>query len=65
MAVTGRPSASSMAAANTAAEGIPPRSVGDALARYFRDKQRGIDGREAHFAEWEAVRALTEASGTR
>ena len=44
---------------NTAAEGIPPRSVVEALTRYGRDKQRGMDGREAHFAEWDAARALT------
>jgi selenocysteine lyase/cysteine desulfurase len=43
---------------NTAAEGIPPAAVGEALARYFRDKQQGMDGREAHAAEWEAAREL-------
>ena len=44
---------------NTAAEGIPPVAVGEALAAYFRDKQRGMDGREAHFAQLEAAKALT------
>lgn len=43
---------------NTAAEGIPPLAVGDALARYFRDKQLGMDGREPHFAELSAAKAL-------
>jgi selenocysteine lyase/cysteine desulfurase len=43
---------------NTAAEGIPPRAVGDALAQYFRDKLMGMDGRDAHFAQWEAAREL-------
>jgi cysteine desulfurase / selenocysteine lyase len=44
---------------NTAAEGIPPVAVGEALAAYFRDKERGMDGREAHFAQLEAAKALT------
>jgi selenocysteine lyase/cysteine desulfurase len=44
---------------NTAAEGIPPIAVGEALQRYFIDKQRGMDGRKAHAAEWDAVKALT------
>lgn len=43
---------------NTAAEGIPPLVVGEALARYFQDHQLGMDGRARHFAEWEAARAL-------
>src|SRR5690242_15654705 len=43
---------------NTAAEGIPPLAVGEALKQYFRDKQLGMDGREPHFAQWEAVKAL-------
>ena len=34
---------------NTAAEGIPPIDVGAALTEYLRDKQLGMDGREAHF----------------
>jgi selenocysteine lyase/cysteine desulfurase len=44
---------------NTAAEGIPPLSAGAALARYFADKQNGMDGRIPHAAEWEALRAVT------
>jgi selenocysteine lyase/cysteine desulfurase len=43
---------------NTAAEGIPPLAVGEALAQYFRDKQLGMDGRKPHAAEWEAAKAL-------
>lgn len=35
---------------NTAAENIPPVAVGLALEAYWRDKQLGMDGREAHFA---------------
>jgi selenocysteine lyase/cysteine desulfurase len=44
---------------NTAAEGIPPLEVGAALEEYFRDKQRGMDGRDAHFRQWQAARELT------
>ena len=43
---------------NTAAEGIPPLAVGEALAQYFRDKQLGMDGRLRHAEYWEAARAL-------
>ena len=43
---------------NTAAEGIPPRIVGQALDQYFADKLRGMDGREAHFSQWDAAREL-------
>ena len=43
---------------NTAAEGVPPLAVGEALGQYFRDKQLGMDGREPHFAQWEAAKAL-------
>lgn len=43
---------------NTAAEGVPPLAVGEALHQYFRDKQLGMDGREPHFAQWEAAKAL-------
>src|SRR5579884_3673897 len=43
---------------NTAAEGIPPLEVGAALQDYFRDKQRGMDGRQLHFRQWEAAREL-------
>jgi selenocysteine lyase/cysteine desulfurase len=44
---------------NTAAEGIPPLAVGEALAEYFRDHQAGSAGRDRHMAQWEAARALT------
>lgn len=53
------PSLESMTYLNTAAEGIPPLAVQVALMEYFHDKQRGMDGREAHFKQWEAVRSLT------
>lgn len=43
---------------NTAAEGIPPLSVREALLRYFADKQLGMDGREPHFATWNATKEL-------
>jgi selenocysteine lyase/cysteine desulfurase len=43
---------------NTAAEGIPPRSMADALAQYARDKQLGMDGRKLHAQQWEAAKAL-------
>ncbi len=43
---------------NTAAEGVPPLAVGEALNQYFRDKQLGMDGREPHFAQWEAAKVL-------
>lgn len=43
---------------NTAAEGIPPRVVLDALAQYGRDKLLGMDGRALHEAQWNAVREL-------
>ena len=43
---------------NTAAEGIPPLAVGEALQQYIRDKQLGMDGREPHFEEWNSARSL-------
>lgn len=43
---------------NTAAEGIPPRCVGDALQQYWADKLRGMRGREAHFARLEECRKI-------
>ena len=42
---------------NSAAEGIPPLAVGEALQQYFRDKQKGMDGRLDHAAQWEAAKA--------
>lgn len=53
------PSLEGMTYLNTAAEGIPPPAVGEALAEYFRDKQRGMDGRDAHFQQLEVARELT------
>lgn len=53
------PSLEGMVYLNTAAEGIPPLAVRDALLLYFADKQHGMDGRLAHAAQWEAVRGLT------
>ncbi|MDA1140091.1 MAG: aminotransferase class V-fold PLP-dependent enzyme [Planctomycetota bacterium] len=43
---------------NTAAEGIPPTCVTDALTQYGRDKVLGMDGRPLHEAQWESVRLL-------
>lgn len=53
------PSLSQMTYLNTAAEGIPPLEVHAALDQYFKDKQMGMDGREAHAAQYEAVKTLT------
>jgi cysteine desulfurase/selenocysteine lyase len=53
------PSLAGMAYLNTAAEGIPPLAVRDALNEYFRDKQRGMEGRDAHQQCWEEAKALT------
>lgn len=44
---------------NTAAEGIPPTAVIDALAQYGGDKLLGMDGRARHELQWEAARART------
>lgn len=52
------PTLAEMTYLNSAAEGIPPLAVGEALQSYFRDKQRGMDGREPHFQVWEETRAL-------
>jgi cysteine desulfurase / selenocysteine lyase len=52
------PSLADRAYLNTAAEGIPPPHVAAALAQYARDKDRGMDGRPLHAAQWEATRAL-------
>ncbi len=53
------PSLGGMVYLNTAAEGIPPLQVRAALDDYFQDKQRGMDGRENHFRQWEMARELT------
>ena len=52
------PSLAERAYLNTAAEGIPPVAVGQALGQYVKDKQRGMDGRDLHFAEWNAAKQL-------
>ncbi len=44
---------------NTAAEGIPPLAVRDALLQYFADKQLGMDGRGPHAAQRSAVQQRT------
>ena len=51
------PGLEAMTYLNTAAEGIPPRVVGEAIGQYFRDKQLGMDGRDLHFAQWDAARS--------
>lgn len=43
---------------NSAAEGIPPLIVREALDEYFRDKQLGMDGRGPHFAALEETKQL-------
>jgi cysteine desulfurase / selenocysteine lyase len=43
---------------NTAAEGIPPRTVVEALSQYAQDKLLGMDGRTRHEAQWRALRQL-------
>lgn len=53
------PSLAGMTYLNTAAEGIPPLAVGEALQQYFVDHQLGMDGRERHQAQREAVKRLT------
>ncbi|MBI5761543.1 MAG: aminotransferase class V-fold PLP-dependent enzyme, partial [Planctomycetales bacterium] len=52
------PSLDNMVYLNSAAEGIPPLEVGEALGQYFRDKQLGMDGRVRHAAEWDAAKSL-------
>ncbi|HAW27777.1 MAG TPA: aminotransferase, partial [Planctomycetaceae bacterium] len=43
---------------NTAAEGIPPLSVGNAFQQYFQDKLLGMDGRKLHETQWDAAKEL-------
>ena len=52
------PSLAEMVYLNSAAEGIPPLEVREALEQYFRDKQLGMDGRERHFAALEETKSL-------
>ena len=44
---------------NTAAESIPPRCVGEAIAQYTHDKGLGMRGRVLHFAAVEACREIS------
>ncbi len=53
------PALEGMVYLNTAAESIPPRCVGEAMGRYVEDKQRGMRGREAHFATVERCREVS------
>jgi selenocysteine lyase/cysteine desulfurase len=55
------PSLEGIAYLNTAAEGIPPLAVRDALLQYFADHQLGMDGRERHAVQLEQVKQLTAA----
>lgn len=55
------PGLAEMTYLNTAAEGIPPLAVGEALQQYFRDKQLGMDGRQRHAVQWEEAKKLTAA----
>lgn len=58
------PSLEGMSYLNTAAEGIPPRAVLEALDQYGRDKLLGMDGRLLHEAQWEGAKArLAEMYG--
>lgn len=52
------PSLSNRVYLNTAAEGIPPLIVHEALENYWRDKTAGMKGRDNHFAEHDRCRAL-------
>jgi cysteine desulfurase/selenocysteine lyase len=53
------PTLEGMTYLNTAAESIPPRCVGEALARYWDDKQRGMRGRDGHYATWKACQEVS------
>ncbi|HET6422471.1 MAG TPA: aminotransferase class V-fold PLP-dependent enzyme [Planctomycetaceae bacterium] len=53
------PQLSTMTYLNTAAEGLPPRAVRDALLQYYEDKSLGMDGRDRHAQQWDAAKALT------
>ncbi len=53
------PALEGIAYLNTAAESIPPRCVGEAIARYTHDKGLGMRGRVPHFAAVEACRGIS------
>ena len=50
------PSLAGRAYLNTAAEGIPPQQVIDALREYAADKTLGMDGQALHEAKWRAAK---------
>lgn len=52
------PALDSMTYLNTAAESIPPLCVGEALQAYWRDKLRGMKGRDFHFKQVEDCREV-------
>ncbi|NLX42763.1 MAG: aminotransferase class V-fold PLP-dependent enzyme [Chloroflexi bacterium] len=52
------PSLREMCYLNTAAEGIPPTVVLEALQQYGADKTLGMDGRKRHEAQYDAAKAL-------
>ncbi len=53
------PQLSEMVYLNSAAEGLPPRAVRDALLQYYEDKCLGMDGRDKHARQWDAAKAVT------
>ena len=53
------PTLSGITYLNTAAESIPPRCTGEAIAAYWQDKLRGMKGRDGHFAQVEACREVS------
>ena len=56
------PALADMTYLNTAAEGIPPRPVIEALTQYAVDKQLGMDGRALHEAQWRRARTEVAAA---
>lgn len=52
------PALAAMTYLNTAAESIPPLCVHDALEEYWRDKLRGMKGRDQHFQKLEQCREV-------
>ena len=44
---------------NSAAESIPPLCVQDALQAYWQDKQRGMRGRDGHYAAMAQCREIS------
>jgi len=52
------PTLGAMTYLNTAAESIPAPTVHDALEEYWRDKTRGMRGRDQHFSKLEECREI-------